>query len=42
MCIYIEWYLAMRKEEILPFGSTWGISENIRLSEISQRKTSTT
>ena len=34
-----EYYLAMRKNEILPFAATWMELEGIMLSEISQRKT---
>ena len=38
--IYImEYYLAMRKNEIWPFAATWMELECIMLSEISQRKT---
>ena len=37
MFIYtMEYYLAMRKNEILPFETTWMELERIRLSEISQ------
>ena len=50
MCVYtyihthtythiMEYYLAMRKNEILPFATTWMELEGIMLSEISQRKT---
>ena len=36
----MEYYLAMRKNEILPFAATWMELEGIMLSEIgSQRKT---
>ena len=35
----LEYYLAMRKNEILPFTTTWMELEAIMLSEISQRKT---
>ena len=41
-CIYIyylEYYLAIKKNEILPFATTWMELEGIMLSEISQRKT---
>ena len=45
-CIYIytyihtmEYYLIIKKNEILPFASTWMELEGIMLSEISQRKT---
>ena len=37
----MEYYLAMRKNEILPFAATWMEVEGIMLSEISQRKTDT-
>ena len=32
----LEYYLAMRKNEILPFAATWMELEGIMLSEISQ------
>ena len=32
----MEYYLAMRKNEILPFATTWMELEGIMLSEISQ------
>ena len=35
----MEYYLAIKKNEILPFASTWIQLEGIMLSEISQRKT---
>ena len=35
----VEYYLAIRKNEILPFATTWMEREGIMLSEISQRKT---
>ena len=35
----MEYYLAMRKNEIRPFAATWMELEGIMLSEISQRKT---
>ena len=35
----MEYYLAMRKNEILPFATMWMELEGIMLSEISQRKT---
>ena len=39
-CIYtMEYYLAIKKNEILPFATTWMELEGIMLSEISQRKT---
>ena len=38
--IYImEYYSAIKKNEILPFATTWMELEGIMLSEISQRKT---
>ena len=35
----MEYYSAIRKNEILPFPTTWMELEGIMLSEISQRKT---
>ena len=35
----MEYYLAIKKDEILPFATTWMELEGIMLSEISQRKT---
>ena len=35
----MEYYSAMKKNEILPLTSTWMELEGIMLSEISQRKT---
>ena len=35
----MEYYLAIKKNEILPFAITWMELEGIMLSEISQRKT---
>ena len=35
----MEYYLAMRKNEILPLAAMWMELEGIMLSEISQRKT---
>ena len=35
----IEYYLAIKKNEILPLATTWMELESIMLSEISQRKT---
>ena len=41
MCIYtMEYYSAIKRNEILPFVTTWMELEGIMLSEISQRKTS--
>ena len=37
----MEYYLAIRKNEILPFVATWMDLEGIMLSEISQTKTNT-
>ena len=37
--IYImEYYLAIKKKEILPFATAWRDLENITLGEISQSK----
>ena len=39
-CIYtMEYYPAIKKNEILPFAATWIELEGIMLSKISQRKT---
>ena len=35
----MEYYSAIRKNEILPFATTWMELEGIMISEISQRKT---
>ena len=35
----MEYYLAMRKNEILPFAATWMELEGIMPSKISQRNT---
>ena len=35
----MQYYSAIKKNEILPFGTTWMELEGIMLSEISQRKT---
>ena len=38
-CIYtIEYYLAIKKNEILPFTTMWMELESIMLSEISQQR----
>ena len=37
----MEYYLAMRKNEIWPFAATWLELEGIMLREVSQRKTGT-
>ena len=34
----MEYYLAMRKNEILPFATTWIELEGIMLNEINQRE----
>ena len=40
ICIYtMEYYSVIKKNEILPFATTWMELECIVLSEISQRKT---
>ena len=38
----MEHYSALRKDEILPFGTTWMELENIMLNDISQKKLRTT
>ena len=39
-CIYtMEYYSAIKKNEIMPFAATWMDLEVIILSEVSQRKT---
>ena len=35
----MEYYFAIKKNEIVPFATTWMELEGIMLSEISQRKT---
>ena len=35
----MEYYSAIKKNEILPFATTWMEREGIMLSEISQRET---
>ena len=37
----MEYYSAIKKNEILPFAATWMDLEVIMLSEISQRKINT-
>ena len=37
----MEYYSAIKKNEILPFAATWVDVKDIRHSEISQRKTNT-
>ena len=37
----MEYYSSIKKNEILPFATTWMEPEGITLSEISQRKTNT-
>ena len=37
----IEYYSAIKKNEVLPFATTWLDLEGIILSEVSQRKTNT-
>ena len=37
----MEYYSAIKKNEILPFAATWLDLEGIMLGEISQRKTNT-
>ena len=39
--IYIQWTISHKKNEILPFATTWMDLEGIKLSEISQTKTNT-
>lgn len=41
-CIYtIEYYVAARNNDIMPFASTWLELEDLILSEVSQRKINT-
>ena len=35
----MEYYRAIKKNEIMPFAATWMDLETIILSEVSQRKT---
>ena len=37
----MEYYSAIKKNEILPFAATWMDLEGIMLSKMSQRKTNT-
>ena len=37
----MEYYSSMRKEDIIPFATTWMDFEHILLSQISQRSKST-
>ena len=42
VCVCVmEYYSAIKKNEILPFAAIWMDLEDIMLSEISQRKTNT-
>ena len=37
----MEYYSAIKENEIMPFAATWMDLEGIMLSDISQRKTNT-
>ena len=39
--IYMEYYSAIKKNEIMPFAATWTDLEIIILSKVSQTKTNT-
>ena len=39
VCMQMEYYSAIKKNEIFPFATTWMDLNSVRLSEISQRKT---
>ena len=34
----MEYYLAIKKNEIMPFAATWVDLQNVILSEVSQRR----
>jgi len=34
----MEYYAAIKKNEIMPFAATWVDLENVKPSEVSQRK----
>ena len=43
VCVCImEYYLVIKKNEIMPLGATWTDLDMIILSEVSQRKTNIT
>ena len=37
----MEYYSAIKQQEVVPFATTWMKLEGIMLSELSQRKTNT-
>ena len=41
VCMIMGYYSAIKKDEILPFVTTWMNLENIMLSKMSQRKANT-